>query len=245
MATPAWVGHAHFVHPQVAIHPPPCRLRVTNNPEKNIAMNPENKGFRNTEANHLPNQRADTSGATSEGSAPARREGESRAVSGKPRGFHRPAFVITGVVLSMGLASCVVPYDSHGGSSVSVTRYSPGYRVTSLPGGYRSETISGSTYYYHDGYYYRQGSGGYVVVDAPRSSRYYDDYNNRQRTYQSGRDYRTASGRNDQQYTRTRTITHLPSGYREVNHRGNTYYQAGDRYYRRQGEGYIIVSSPY
>jgi hypothetical protein len=165
--------------------------------------------------------------------------------SEKPLGFIRPMFVIAGVALCMGLSSCVVPYDSHGGSSVSVTRYSPGYRITSLPGGYRSENISGSTYYYHDGYYYRPGSGGYVVVDAPRTSRYYDDYSRRQQTYQSSRDYRGSSDRHDGQYQRTEVITRLPDGYRVVRHRGNEYYQVGDRYYRRDNNAYVVVSRPY
>jgi hypothetical protein len=154
-------------------------------------------------------------------------------------------FVISGVVLCMGLASCIVPYDSDGGGSVSVTRYSPGYRVNSLPGGYRSENISGSTYYYHDGYYYRPGSGGYVVVDAPRNSRYYDDYNRRQRTYQTNTVYQESPNRHDGRHERGEVITRLPDGYREVNHRGDTYYQAGDRYYRRQGETYVITTRPY
>lgn len=41
-----------------------------------------------------------------------------------------------------------------------------------------------------------------------------------------------------------RVIT-LPQGYREINHRGKHYYQSGDQYYRRQGNGYIVVGSPY
>ncbi|MDP3849086.1 MAG: hypothetical protein Q8Q59_01180 [Luteolibacter sp.] len=170
---------------------------------------------------------------------------ESGFASGKSHGFFRPMWILTGVALCMGLSSCVVPYDSYGGDSATVTTYRPGYRVNSLPGGYRSETISGSTYYYHDGYYYRQGSGGYVVVDAPRSSRYYDDYGRRHRSQQPSRDFRQSSNRHDQQYEGNEVITRLPNGYREVNHRGEKYYQSGDRYYRRQGESYIIVSSPY
>lgn len=42
-----------------------------------------------------------------------------------------------------------------------------------------------------------------------------------------------------------RVITTLPQGYREINHRGKHYYQSGDQYYRRQGNGYIVVGSPY
>jgi hypothetical protein len=198
-------------------------------------MNIKNKSPRDIKTNN-PQQEA-AIGKCGDAVPPAR--------SGKPRAFVRPMFVITGVTLCMSLASCVVPYDSHGGGSVSVTRYSPGYRINSLPGGYRSENISGSTYYYHDGYYYRPGSGGYVVVDAPRTSRYYDDYSRRHQTYQSGRDYQGSSDRHDGRYDRGEVITRLPEGYRVVNHRGETYYQTGDRYYRRQGETYIIASRPY
>lgn len=209
------------------------------------------------EIHHPKNDPAIVSDTNLDGVAPAYCGSEFQAVAGKSAGFRRPWFVITGMALCMGLTSCVVPYDSNGGGSVTVSRYSPGYRINSLPGGYRSETISGSTYYYHDGYYYRSGSGGYVVVDAPRSSRYYDDYSRRQRTYQTNRnhqtsrdyqtnqDYRSSSNRDGQRYERTQIITRLPDGYREVNYRGQRYYQSGDRYYRRQGDSYIIVSRPY
>jgi acyl-coenzyme A synthetase/AMP-(fatty) acid ligase len=141
-------------------------------------------------------------------------------------GLSRSLFAIAGLGLCMGLSSCVVPYDTYGQSDVTVTTYRPGYQVTALPRGYRSEVISGTTYYYYDGHYYRRGSGGYVVVEAPRTSRYYADYGR----YQQGRH---------------QVITRLPGGYREVTYRGQRYYQVGDRYYRRQGDGYIIVSRPY
>ena len=214
-------------------------------PRKMTAMNLENKDIRNIEIIHPKNEPAVSSDTSADGAGPAHSGSESQAVAGKYRGISRPVFVITGVALCMGLASCVVPYDSQGGGSVTVTSYSPGYRVNSLPGGYRSETISGRNYYYHDGYYYRQGSGGYVIVDAPRNSRYYDDYSRRQRTYQPTRDYRESPNRHDQRYERGEVITRLPDGYRVVNHRGDTYYQAGDRYYRRQGESYVITTRPY
>lgn len=161
----------------------------------------------------------------------------------KPNAFIRPIFVITGVALYMGLVSCIEPYDSnrHG----HTTAYRPGYRIDSLPSGYRSENISGSTYYYHDGCYYRPESGGYVVVDAPRNSRYYDDYSRRQHAHQPSRDYQDSPNRHDGRYDRGEVITRLPDGYRVVNHRGETYYQVGDRYYRRQGETYVITTRPY
>ena len=208
-------------------------------------MNPEDRYPQNTETSNPPQQPAKFSGDSAGPGELGRIEGESPATAIIPYGIRRPMFVITGVALCMGLASCVVPYDSPGGTSVAVSSYRPGYTVTSLPGGYRSENISGSTYYYHNGSYYRPGSGGYVIVDAPRSSRYYDDYNRLQRNYQTGRNYQDSSSRRDGRYDRSDVITRLPDGYRQVNHRGNTYYQAGDRYYRRQGETYVITTRPY
>jgi len=140
----------------------------------------------------------------------------------------------SGLAIGM-LSSCVVPHDSHVGTSITTTSYQPGYRINSLPSGYRSEVISGSNYYYHNGSYYRRQSNGYVVVDAPRTSRYYTEYD-RHRTSGSYRDQRTDN---------VRVITRLPSGYRVVNHGGSQYYQSGENYYRRQGSGYIVVSRPY
>lgn len=208
-------------------------------------MNLENKDLPNIAPKNSEQEQAAFAGE-SDGNAEPAGGGREFPIAGKPHGSFRPMFVMSGMALCMGLTSCVVPYDSDGGGgSVTVRSYSPGYRINSLPGGYRSETISGSTYYYHDGYYYRQGSGGYVVVDAPRGSRYHDDHGRRHQTQQPNRQHQQSSNRRDPRDERTEVITRLPSGYREVNHRGQRYYQSGDRYYRRQGDSYIIVSSPY
>ncbi|MEO8614928.1 MAG: DUF6515 family protein [Luteolibacter sp.] len=149
-----------------------------------------------------------------------------------------PLLLATGLVFATTLTSCVVPADMSGATTTTTTYtdYQPGYRTTSLPDGYRSEEISGSTYYYNDGHYYRSNSGGYVVVAAPRTSRFYSDYDSRRRTTTAYQNPRTGE---------VHVITTLPPGYREINHRGTAYYQSGDRYYRRQGNGYITVSSPY
>lgn len=211
-------------------------------------MNLENKDLRNIETIHPKNKPAVSSHTSADGAGPAHRGSEPQAVAGKSHGLSRPVFAITGLALCLGLASCITTrHDSRGGGSVTVTSYRPGHRVNSLPGGYRSETISGSTYYYHDGYYYRQGSGsaGYMVVEAPRDSRYYDDYSRRQATYQTNRKYRGPSNHHDQRYERGEVITRLPDGYRVVNHRGHTYYQVDDRYYLRQNDSYVITTRPY
>lgn len=81
----------------------------------------------------------------------------------------------SGAALCLLLTSCIIPVEDTRGSRVYTT-YEPGYRTTSLPSGYRTENISGRTYYYHDGSYYRRDSNGYIITDAPRESRYYSDY---------------------------------------------------------------------
>jgi len=207
-------------------------------------MHHKNKYSSNLETIHSDNKTADSSGASASNTKLALIE-KKISVTGKPRGFSRPAFVMTGMALCLGLSSCVVPYDSPGGNSVSVSTYRPGYTINSLPGGYRSESIMGSTYYYHNGSYYRQGSGGYMIVEAPRNSRYYDDYSRRHQIYSQERNYHQSPNRYDSGYGRAEVITRLPQGYRVLNHRGNTYYQAGDRYYLRQNNGYVITTSPY
>ncbi len=167
----------------------------------------------------------------------------------------KPVLVMGGVALGLTLSSCVDPGGSYVGGGGQYTTYSTGYRINSLPGGYRTENISGRTYYYHDGHYYQPSSGGYTVVTAPRNSRYYGEYSSRRqynpsgsgRGYDSRNNYdsRNESYNRDPRYDQTRVITRLPSGYREINHRGTTYYQAGDSYYSRQGTGYIVVERPY
>ncbi len=64
-------------------------------------------------------------------------------------------------------------------------------------------------------------------------------------TSQPNRVYRESPNSYDPRYGRGETITRLPSGHRVVNHRGNTYYQVGDRYYRRYNNNYVIVGSPW
>ncbi len=138
-----------------------------------------------------------------------------------------------GLAAGLSLTSCVVPYDN-GMTTSSVTNYRPGYTTNSLPYGYRSENISGSDYYYHNGAYYQRRSNNYVVVDAPRSSRYYNEYT--QYGNQTIHNHRDGS---------SHVISTLPNGYTTVNYRGEPYYRYQNRYYRRQGSGYVIVANPF
>ncbi len=125
-------------------------------------------------------------------------------------------------------------------SVTTTTSYQPGQQITALPTGYRSEVISGNDYYYHDGAYYRRESNGYVVVDAPRTSRYYSEYDQFRTSNQP-----TSANYQIQQRGNTQVIRRLPSGYRSITHGGNQYYQSGENYYSRQGDGYIVVNRPY
>lgn len=136
---------------------------------------------------------------------------------------HYP-FALGSFALALGalLTSCVDPYVEGHGPQHSVTTYSVGYEVGSLPSGYRTEVIDGTSYYNYNGTYYRPRSGRYVVVEAPSS---------RQSAYGSHGDQHI--------------ITRLPGGYRQVEHRGVRYYQANDTYYQKRGSGYVIVTRPY
>ena len=107
------------------------------------------------------------------------------------------------------LPSCVASYPAGQSSSVSV-----GYEVRSLPSGYRTEVVGGTSYYVHDGHYYRSRSGRYVVVEAPRG---------RQRP------------------PRQIYVDRLPPGYRVVRRGGQQYYYANNRYYQKSGSRYLAV----
>jgi hypothetical protein len=162
----------------------------------------------------------------------------------------KPLIIISSLTVGLSLSSCVDPsYQQYGSNyqrSSYNSGYSPGYRTTSLPSGYRTEYISGRTYHYHNGQYYQPNSGGYMVVEAPRTSRYYTEYSRYRQP--SSTDHRNRDGsynHTDHRRDGAQIITRLPSGYREINHRGITYYKSGDRYYTRRANGYIVVQRPY
>lgn len=144
-------------------------------------------------------------------------------------------FTIIAVGASALLSSCVDPYysDTHTHTHTTVTHHRPGYVVTTLPRGHRTEVIGGTRYYSHNNVYYRPQGSRYVVVEAPnrgaRSARY--DLDRRGRYDRGPRD----------QVTVIRT---LPRGYRTVNHRGVRYYESNGVYYRSSGGGYVIVPRP-
>lgn len=150
----------------------------------------------------------------------------------------RPLLALTGTAFCLSLASCVYPYDDGRGASTTYTSYQPGYRITSLPSGYRSETISGRNYYYHNGAYYQRNSNGYVVIDAPRESRYYSDYSRSRQTVRS--DGRTTVTT----YQPGCTTRSLPSGYRTENISGRDYYYHNGAYYLRNSGGYVVTEAP-
>lgn len=138
-----------------------------------------------------------------------------------------------GIGAGLGLASCVAPYGEPT-TTTSFGTYRPGYTVRALPSGYRTENISGDPYYYHNGAYYQRQNGRYVVVKAPRSSRYYDEY--------TRHGNRTVHNHPDGS---SHVIDELPRGYTTVDYKGEPYYRHQDRYYRRQGSGFVIARSPF
>lgn len=95
---------------------------------------------------------------------------------------------VAGAALCMTVTSCIIPVDTNMGQP-AYTTYQPGYRISTLPYGYRSEMIAGRTYYYHDGAYYRRDQNGYIIIDAPRESRYYSDYDRLRQTRTMERRY--------------------------------------------------------
>jgi len=148
----------------------------------------------------------------------------------------RPLLALAGVAMSLAVASCAYPETGYG--SASITTYQPGYRTTSLPHGYRTENLAGSTYYYSNGSYYQRNAGGYVVIDAPRQSRYYTEYS-RSRNYSQPQ--RRTSVTTYQPGYRT---TSLPRGYRSENLGGSTYYYHNGSYYQRNGREYVVTTAP-
>jgi len=128
------------------------------------------------------------------------------------------------LIIGPGLTSCIAPVEAYGNTTNNY--YEPGYRINSLPRGYRTEEIDGRIYFYHEGIYYRREGRGYVVVRAPRDSRYQREHRNHHRN-------------ND-----GRVIRQLPRQHRSFTYRGVRYFEAGNRYYRRHGEGFIEVRKP-
>lgn len=67
-----------------------------------------------------------------------------------------------GLGAGFSLTSCVDPYGS-----TTVTTYSTGRHIDTLPRGHRTEIVGGTTYYNHQNRYYRRENNGYVTVSAP------------------------------------------------------------------------------
>jgi hypothetical protein len=169
----------------------------------------------------------------------APRKGENRCVALALR----PILALTGAAVCLSLASCVDVLEDgraghYSGAASNYSRYQPGYSLTSLPSGYRTETISGRNYYYHNGAYYQRNSSGYVVTEAPRQSRYYKEYNRSRQTVQP--DGRTTYNT----YRPGYATTTLPSGYRTESISGRKYYYHNGAYYQRSSNGYIVTEAP-
>lgn len=208
-------------------------------------MNTENNELANIDAITMSDHCDPTFVKRDTASELPHKDSKSTSPAVKEHRFRRPMFVISGAALCMALSSCILPYDNYGGPTTTTT-YRQGYRVNSLPSGYQREYISGREYYYHNGNYYQPQSGAYVIVNAPRTSRYYDDYSRRQQSVRvESRVDQRSYDRRERRYEREEFITRLPRNHRVVNHRGMTYYRVGDQYYTRQNDVYVVVRSPY
>lgn len=141
-----------------------------------------------------------------------------------------------GLSLPLLIISCssVSPVPRPTVTTTTQTTYRTGSLVGSLPTGYRSESISGRDYYYNKGSYFQKRGSGYIVVDAPRSSRYYDEY-----TRVGGRTYHNHSDGS------SHVINELPKGYTTIKRGGQPYYRYQNQYYQRQGNRYITVAEPH
>ncbi len=147
--------------------------------------------------------------------------------------FVSKSFAAASLAVFVSIPACMDPYAYGPGgatSSTTVTTYRPGYEVTTLPYGYRTETYGGTRYYTAGDTYYQSRGGRYVVVESPRGRTYSDA---------PRRDYERNSGES-RDY-----VTVLPRGYRTTTVRGTQYYQAGGMYYRPEGQGYVVVREPY
>ncbi|MES2661338.1 MAG: DUF6515 family protein [Verrucomicrobiota bacterium] len=119
-----------------------------------------------------------------------------------------------GLAIASLLPSCVATYPQGPGQPQVATSVSVGYEARTLPSGYRTEIIGGTSYYIHNNTYYRPRSGRYVVVEAPRG-------------YRPG--------------PREVYIDRLPPGYRVVRRGNQRYYYVNNRYYQQRGSRYLAV----
>lgn len=144
------------------------------------------------------------------------------------------------LAVAVALSSCADPYASfdNGPPIRDVPSYRPGYRLTKLPPGYRTETIGGSRYYTHNGTYYRSEGRGYVAVDPPRRPSYGGPDRDRDRD-RDRPSYGRPPGRNDGY------IDRLPPGYHTEQRGKDRYYRVGGTYYKQQGRGYQVVQRPF
>jgi hypothetical protein len=71
--------------------------------------------------------------------------------------------VLSGILLQSGCVEVRTPERM----STVTTTYTPGYTVQTLPTGYETRVVGGTTYYTYGGSYFRPASRGYVVVEAP------------------------------------------------------------------------------
>ena len=129
----------------------------------------------------------------------------------------------------MAIASAALMTSCYYSPTLPVAAYSPGYSVSTLPQGYRTEVVRGTRYYIHENTYYRPRGNGYVVVEQPGRPRWVD------------RDGDGIADRYDRAYTPGRVVTTLPDGYTRVRRNGEYYYRYDDVWFDRRADGRYVV----
>lgn len=203
-----------------------------------LCMNPTAGGSRNTLCKLLSSSTLHENPSFRTTSCDTNPSTRPKPVSLKPLDPMKPNSLFTSLAAAgaaLALSSCVDPY--YGSASVTTTTYEPGYVIDTLPSGYTTIDIGGTTYYSYNDTYYRPRGNRYVVVEHPqRAHRHSGPHGDRDH---DGID-NWQDRRRDNAY-----VQRLPERYRIVTHRGTRYYVAGDTYYRPRGEGYMVVTSPF
>lgn len=82
------------------------------------------------------------------------------------KSFNRFFFALSWIAMGLMATSCIAIRTREPDRVVTVTT-GPGYAVRTLPAGYRTVVVRGTTYYTSGDVYYRTAPGGYVVVERP------------------------------------------------------------------------------
>jgi hypothetical protein len=74
---------------------------------------------------------------------------------------------VVGATLASACSYKPTEVHHHDPEPTTTVTYSPGYVVQSLPSGYTTTSVGGTSYYTYDGVFYRPHDSGYIVVETP------------------------------------------------------------------------------